>query len=73
MGLHIEYQKRKTQAQQTRQTSFRTPDDDQLRSKHVVYSVVLNGFKKIHFVYVVNCKQSFKGVLHVRLYMRDIC
>jgi hypothetical protein len=29
MGLHIEYLKRKTQAQQSPQNSFKTPDDDQ--------------------------------------------
>jgi hypothetical protein len=47
MGLHIEYLKRKTQAQQSPQNSFKTPDDDQWRSKHVVYNVVLNRLKRL--------------------------
>jgi hypothetical protein len=34
------------QAQQSPQIVFKTPDDDQWWSKHVVYSVILYRFKR---------------------------
>jgi hypothetical protein len=45
MELHSEQQKRKTQAQQSPQNSFKHLM--MRRSKHVVYSVILFGFKRL--------------------------
>jgi hypothetical protein len=43
MGLHIE----KNASTAVSTNSFKAPDDDQWGSKHVVYNVVLNRFKRL--------------------------
>jgi hypothetical protein len=47
MGLHMLHETYKTQPQQYPQNSFKTPDDDQLWPKNVVYNIVLNRFKRL--------------------------
>jgi hypothetical protein len=44
-GLLVERYKHKTTG------SFKTPDDDQWRSKHLMYNVVLNNIKRL-IVYI---------------------